>query len=234
MITRTNILSVLALLLFAWSAPAAEVRGIIVKADPDRKEFSIEARGKGMRGAVLSFQVDRDTQIRKGKEAGTMADLSSGERVRVVYEADQGRRVAVLVTVQTPLFPPAAPALPATPAPTAGNGLTGILRRVALTDREIVVIAPASKGGAETETTLLVPQDAKITRDQKPIRFEDLKEGETATVSPEKKEGKLLAQSIQIGAAAALPAAPPPDNRIARLRQALKMLDLFLQSREQK
>jgi len=232
MIALNKIFSLLALLLFALPLPAAEVRGSIVKTDPDRKEFTIEARGKGMRGAHLTFQIDRDTQIRKGKDAGAMADLTSGERVRVVYEAEQGRRLALLVTVQVPLF--SAPPAPLAPplAPATGGGLTGILRRIALTDREIVVITPPIKGGAETETTLLVPQDAKITRDQKPIRLEDLKEGETVTVSPEKKDGKLWAVSIQIGAVAALPPTPAPDSRIAKIRQVLKMVDLFLQSKE--
>ena len=240
MISKISTLSLLASLLFAIALPAAEVRGIIVKADPDRKEFSIEARGRGVRGMVLTFQVDRDTQIRKGQEARALADLAAGDRVRVVYEADQGRRTALVVTVQPPLLsglssllgsgPEPAP-VPA-PAPRASGGLTGVLRRVALTDREIVLITPEPQGGAETETTLLVSQDAKITRDQKPIRLEDLKEGETAVVVPEKKEGKLWAQTIQIGAVAALPAAPPPDNRIAKIRQILKMVDLFLQSQE--
>jgi Cu/Ag efflux protein CusF len=233
MIARSNSLGLLATLLLAVPVSAAEIRGIVAKADPDRKEFTIEARGKGMRGALLTFQVDGDTQIRKGKDAGTLADLSAGERVRVVYDNDQGRRLALLVTIQVPLFAPT-PAPAVAPVPHSSNGLSGTLRRVALTDREIVVITPAPQGGVETETILLVPQDAKITRDQKPIRFEDLKEGEIVTVTPEKKDGKLLAQSIQIGAGVPSAAAPPADNRIAKIRMVLKMIDLYLATKEGK
>ncbi len=229
MIAKTSTFSLLTTLLLAIPASAAEIRGVVVKADPTKSEFTIDGRGKGVRGALLTFQVNRDTQIRKGSEAGTMADLVPGHHVRVLYDDQAGTRLAIQVTVRPPLFSSTSPA-PPTPS---GSGLTGTLRRVALTDREIVVISPGA-GGPEKETTLQVPEDSKITRDQKPIRFEDLKEGEVATVSPEKKDGKLVAGAIQVGAVAQ-PAPPRTgDDRIAKIRQVLKMVDLFLQYQQSK
>ena len=69
--------------------------------------------------------------------------------------------------------------------------MTGVLQRVALTDREIVVIGPGAKGEPELESILTVPEDARITKDAKPAKLEDLKEGERVVVRTEKRGDKM-------------------------------------------
>jgi hypothetical protein len=129
------------------------------------------------------------------------------------------------------------------PVPGAGpnaisgpNTLSGRLQRVGLTEREIVVISPAAQGANETETTLLVPSDVKITRDQKALKFEELKTGEQVTIRTEKRDGHLVAAAIQAGGpvTAEMPSPPPPENRrIERIRQALKIADWLLQQMDE-
>jgi hypothetical protein len=204
---------------------AAEVRGVVVKADDTKKELTIEGRGKGARRLVLTFVIDQDTEILVDKQPGKVADLAPGKRVRVAFELQGGVRIARVITLHGGVG--AAPAL--LPAAKDANSLVGILRRVAFTDREIVVVRAGAKGEAETETTIVVPDSAKITRDQKPSRFDDLKEGDQVVVSTEKKEGKLVARSVQVGAAAPANPRAADGRRIERIRQILKMIDEALQ-----
>ena len=222
MIARSCTFSLLAGLLFALAAPAAEIRGIIIKASADKKELMLEARGRGLRGRVMTFILNKDTQVLVGKQPGKLTDLAPGKRVRVVFEDQDGERVAVLITLHA--VPPAL-----LPPPQDTQGVSGTLRRVAVTDREIVVVRPDPKGGPEQETTLPVPDDAKITRDQKPIRLEDLREGESVVVQTETKGGKLRARSIQAGAR---PGTAAPE-RGDRVRQLLKIIDALRQMKEQ-
>jgi Cu/Ag efflux protein CusF len=243
MLARKYVLGLLAPMLIACSVHAEELRGVVIKADPSRKIFTIETRGgKRVRGRVITFLVGNDTQILRGKDTAALADLSAGERVRVTFEDRGNGPVALMVRMHEPLSsilsaPGAAPAPngppPPQPLPADGaNTVSGVARRVALTDREIVVVRSDGKSG-EMETTIEVPADAKITRDQKPARLEDIKEGQTISVQTQHKNGKVLAQSIEVGAtraAAAPPAAANPDRaRVQRLRMILKMVDFYLQ-----
>jgi hypothetical protein len=118
---------------------------------------------------------------------------------------------------------------PTPPAPADGGALTGTLRRVAITDREIVVVGPGAKG-PETETTVTVPETAKVTRDGRAIEFAELKEGEVVAVTAEKKDGRWTAKAIQSGAA------PPSSesNVVPRVRLILRIVDGILQQMEQK
>jgi hypothetical protein len=98
-----------------------------------------------------------------------------------------------------------------------------------------VVVSPAA-GGVETETTLTVPEKVKITKDGKPMKLKDLKDGEQVTVKTEKQNGKAAAVAIQVGrAAAAAPAQPQPQrmDRIERIRMLLKLADWVLQQAQQ-
>ncbi len=126
--------------------------------------------------------------------------------------------------------PPAAPV-------TGPNTIAGKLIRVGLTEREIVIISPGAPGAKETETTLLVPSDVKITRDQKTLKFEELKTGEQVTIHTEKRDEHLVAATIQSGgqpsAAAAMPPPPSENRRIEKIRQALKIADWFLQQMDE-
>jgi len=239
---RREICSLIGIVALGVAAPAAEVRGIIVKVDPKNHEVVIEARGRGMRGREFTLTLDKETEFRKGKEAAREADLTPGERVRIVYENDAGTRRALRITIQgAALAELAKPAPPAAPVPAPGNDVkpgpndantvSGVLRRLALTDREIVVVGPNPAGKAEKETTIFVPEAAKITKDQKTLHLDDLKEGEQVTVQIEKDAHEIAAKSIQVGAMVANPKMTNPGprgDRIEKARRILKIIDGFL------
>ena len=226
MSTKNCIFSLFAGLVLSMTASAAEVRGVILKVDAEKNQLTIEGRGLGVRGAIMMFQLDKDTQIQVGRKPTTVADLTSGRRVRITYEIQGDRRVALLITLLGG-SPPAA-------APDGGNSVSGILRRVNFTEREIVVVSPG-KGDGEVETTLSVPEDAKITKDQKAISFDDLKEGDQVLVQVEKHDSRLVAKSIQLGVATnANTNAESGQHSIEKIRRALKLVDLLLQMMEQK
>ncbi len=230
--TKSCLLSLFASLIFNLAASAAEIRGVIVKADAANKQLTVEGRGLGVRGVVVTFQLDKDTQIQVGRKPATVADLSPGGRVRVVYDFRGDQRMALLITLQGSLPSPSPPAVPGA---SNGSSVSGILRRVSFTEREIVVISPAAKEGAEVETVVSVAEDAKIVKDQKTISFDDLKEGDQVLVQVEKRDDKLWAKSIQLGAAAnANTNAEPGQRKIEQLRKALKMIDFILQMIDQK
>jgi hypothetical protein len=107
--------------------------------------------------------------------------------------------------------------------------VTGVLQRVAQTDREIVVIGPGARG-PETETTIAVTEGTKILNGDKALTFEALKEGAKVTVQTEKRDGRLAAVSIQLGAAPA--AQKEPSDVIPRLRLLLRIADQLLERME--
>jgi hypothetical protein len=235
---RRLVLAPLIVLLTGLLAPAEEFRGVIREVDPDHQEIVVEGRGRRARGLSLRFEVAGDSRIVLGRETGAFADLQPGERVRLSYEVRDGRRVCLSMTVhgvRKPATPPAAPgAGEGKPVPaTDANTVAGSLIRVAVTEREVVVVSPGA-GGVETETTLTVPDKVQITKDGKPAKLQDLKEGEQVTVKTEKQQGKTAAVSIQVGRGAAA-AAPPAQrmDRIERLRMLLKLADWALQQVQQ-
>jgi hypothetical protein len=238
----------------ALAGYAEEFRGKITKVDPAKKEIVVEGRGSA-RGVALGFAVNPETRILLGREPAKLEDLQVGDRVRLLYENRERQRVAISITdlsllpklaelgnALTPSAPPGSPPAPMAPggnapaAPALGpNMIAGRLARVGLTEKEIVLISPGGQGAKETETTLLIPSDVKISKDQKPLKLEDLKEGEQVTVRTQKREGHLVAAEIQAGgpATAAMPAPPPENRRIEKIRQVLKMADWFLQQLEE-
>ena len=219
------------LLLFS-EASADEARGRIVQIDRDKKEVRLETR-RLQRGSVLDLKIDAKTQILIGGQAAKLNDLTPGRRIRVVFEMRDGKPVAqVIRSFGLNLVQPQ-PAAPQPEAPKQGEGISGTLQRVASTDHEIVVIGPGAKG-AETETTISVPEETAITRDGKKITFDDLKEGQAVTVKTESRKGNLTALSIQIGQSApAKSNAPPRRNLLPRLRQVLQMADELLREVEE-
>ena len=104
----------------------------------------------------------------------------------------------------------------------------GTLQSIALTDREIVVIR-RDQAGTETETTYQVPESAKIVRADKPIKLEELKEGERVAVQAEKRGGKMVAGSVQV-----VTGAVAESSKITRIRGILQMIDQLLEMAEQK
>jgi hypothetical protein len=220
-------------LLSGFKLVAAEYRGVIRRIDPARRELVIEGRGRGGRGTEITFLLAPDAEILVGGQPATPADLTAGHRAHIDYERRDGAPVARRVRATGRLGAAAAPR--AEPrVPTEPNVLSGTLRRVALTDREIVVIGPSPAGGANAETTLSVPEEAPITRDGKPIQLEDLREGEPVAVRTEPRGGKLVARAIAAGSAVLPPDTPRADSRRERLHQFLKMLDGILQQMEER
>jgi Cu/Ag efflux protein CusF len=251
-IKRTLLSGLIALFFSATAGYAEEFRGRITKVDPAKKEVVVEGRGLA-RGLALGFAVNSDTKILFGREPAKLEDLQPGDRVRLFYENRNNQRVALSITDLSllPKLPPAggagsekvaapggkAPAgNAATAPPLPANAIAGRLARVGLTEKEIVIISPAAQGAKETETTLLVPSNVKISKDQKPLKLEELKEGEQVTIRTEKRDGHLVAAEIQTGGttSAAMPPPSPASNpRIEKLRQALKIADWLLQQMEE-
>jgi hypothetical protein len=226
MITKLTTPCLFLALAFAAPAAAGEIRGVINKVDLDKKELLLEGRGPRARGQSLTLALGPDTQIQVGSKAGTLADLATGKRAHVFYETRDGRMIATRIRVPGTLV---VTAPPAAPAKTDAAPLTGVLRRVALTDREIVVVGPAAAGQPASEVTLAVPADAVISRDGKAIAFDDLKEGEQVAVQDEVRDGRRVAKVIRIGAAPAV-----EESKRERVREILKMIDWFLQMRDKK
>jgi Cu/Ag efflux protein CusF len=213
------------------AAPAAEVRGVVAKVDPDKKELVLDGRGAA-RGSVLNFRLDASTQVLFGRQAAELADIPTGRRVRIEYEVRDGKAIAKVVHV-TGARPPTRPGTKPMPGIDDGS-VRGKLWRVGLSDREITVIGLDSKG-METETVFAVPETAKVLRDGKPITLKELKEGEGVRVQAEKDKGKLQAKVIEAGVMA--PTTPAPMERgrfLSRLRTTLQMLDEILKNIEER
>jgi hypothetical protein len=218
-----------ALLVPAGGAAAGEARGVVAAVDPAKKELRVDGRGAD-RGTTLTFTLDDKTLVLFGPDKAAPADLPVGRRVRVEFEeGPDGRRVARVVRARGRRPGPRPAATGPAPAAAAGDVVTGVLQRVARTDREVVVIGPGAKG-PETETTVAVPEGAKVFKDGKPASLEALKEGDPAAIRVERKGGRATALEVQAGPGAALSASPAPERRpvIPRLRQALHIADEVL------
>jgi hypothetical protein len=203
------------------AATGAEVRGRVVEVDLAKKQ--VQLARPVPRGGPTLLLVDADTRVLFGKKAADVADVPKGRRVRIFYEESDGKAVAKVIRV--PGRRPARPAPPPAGPPPKGTGVTGTLRRVAYTERELVVVGPGPKG-AETETIVRVPEKVRPTRDGKAISFNDLREGEQATVFVERRDGRAVATAIQIGAA---PAARPRSDILRRVRLGLRLAERVLE-----
>jgi Cu/Ag efflux protein CusF len=219
------LLAVLAPWFLTVATVAAEVRGVISKVDLDKREVVVEGRGRGARGQTFTFRVDKDTRILFGQDPGELADLAAGKHVRVSFEHQGGQDVALLIQAHGSPAPRTTTSKPMG----SGDGITGTLMRVALTEREMVVVGPGPKG-PETETTIAVPDRAQVTRGDQTIRFDELKEGEQVAVTAEKRDGKLTAVAIHAGGGKP-PAAPA--GKEARLQKVMQIVGQVLQQLEQ-
>lgn len=226
---KTKLAAAAVMLVVAGTARAEDVRGVVGSVDPERGQVTVQLRGRGAHGLSLAFTLTNETAIEVGHQPATVADLRPGTRVRVLYEARDGRRFALAIAARAPLgvviaAKPGAAA--ASTAPADPNATVGSLQRVALSDREIVVVGPA-KAGLEEETTFVVPESAAVTRDGKSVKLEDLKEGEHVSVRGEKKDGKMVASAVAAGAPPA--SDPARTSRVERIRRFLQTADYFLQ-----
>jgi hypothetical protein len=215
-------LSVVALLALTSALPAADIRGRIAGFDPNRRELQIEAR---LRRPPLLFVLAPDVQVLIGQKPAPLADLVPGQRVHLVYDLQDGRYVARAVHIL------GAVAEPAMPPPGGENDIAGVLQRVALTDREVVVVGPGPKG-PQTEITIAVPEGARILKDGKVVALEALTEGVQVRVRVERREGRPpVAVVIQVGVGAAMPA--EGGAVIPKIRLGLQILDKVLEQMEQ-
>jgi hypothetical protein len=203
------------LLVFLSNSYAEEVRGIIVKVDPDKKQLVLEGKNRGFKGIVLHLKIRDDTEIIIGRKPAKLTDLVTGKRARVFFEAQGKDRVAIRISMADgsalgevlrnltgglQSSEPAPPqAIESKKLPSDLSSVSGTLQRVARTDREIVVVSPGPSKNSEVETTFLVPENAKISRGQKALQLKDLREGEQVVVTGEKRDGKLTAKAIEVG-----------------------------------
>jgi hypothetical protein len=218
-------------LLLAGRVVAAEAQGVITRIDPEKKEIVIEGRGAD-RAQEFTCVFDGDTKVLFPRQAGTIGDLRTGRQVAIVYETRDSQNVARFIHVRgpKPILGNRAPTpTPAVPMANEPGVTAGVLRRVGVTDREIVVIGPGASG-RETESTIAVPENARITRDGKVVTLDALRENDSVRVRAEKRENSLVATEIQVGAAAAA----PKSDVIPKLRLGLKIADAILQQMEKK
>ena len=66
MTAKTCFLGLFIDLFVAFSAQAADVRGVVLKVDAEKNQLTIEGRGLGVRGAIMAIQLDKNTQIQAG------------------------------------------------------------------------------------------------------------------------------------------------------------------------
>jgi hypothetical protein len=222
---------VLALPLLAAAARADEARGRVVAVDLDHKEMTLAGVGRA-RGTEYHFTLDDRTKVYFAGQPGTLADLPGVRRARVEYERRGNRDVARVVRVLGPAPAARGGAAAVGEAPAekpGGDAVTGVLRRVARTDRELVVIGPGA-GGPKTETTVSVPEGTPVTRDGRKVDLGALQEGDPVTVQVERKDGAVVARSVRVGP----PAAAARDAAIPRVRAVLKMVDQILEQAEKR
>lgn len=212
--------AVVVAVLLGGCAAAEEVRGVIEKVDADKGELTIDARGRGVRGLVMSFALVKDTQVVFGRQEAAVADLKPGARAVIVYDTKNGRRIARSITVRGSL-----PAK-AEPVKVDPNAVVGTIARISFTERELVVVGPGP-GGMKTETLLTVPENASITRDRKAVKLDDIREGETVVARTTRRDDKTVVESMEVGVQAKPLAAD--TQRIERVRAALRVVDFVLQ-----
>jgi hypothetical protein len=207
-----------AILVLPAALSAAEVRGVIASVDMKSGELVLD--NVKPKKSDTTYVVNDKTQVLYGKEPGALKDLPIGRQAKVEFEEREGRRIVTTIHVQG--------RPPAVRAAVDASSISGKLIRVAVTDREIVILGPGAKG-PETETTIAVPESARILRDGKAIPLDELKEGESATVSVEKRDGHQTAKTVQVGTIAA----PAKESKVVpRLRLILRIADGILQQME--
>lgn len=218
--TQRMLVGMTVLLLGALDATAAEYRGILTRVDLARNEIAVEGRGPRARGMSMNFSLLPESQVRFGMQPGLPSELEVGRNVTIFHETRDGRNIANLIRVSG-----SRPAVATVQGP---NAITGTLRKVAVGEREIILVLPGEPG-SEQETTLQVAENVQVSREGKAIRFEDLKVGDPVQVQTEQRASGLTAKVIQIGA-------PPPvmttDQKIAKVRQVLQQVDFVLRLAE--
>jgi Cu/Ag efflux protein CusF len=203
--------SVIAFLLLAGPAVAETARGVITKVDLNSKEVTIRGKGKGTGKGTMKFSLSNDARVTVGRDKGTAKDLRVGKRVRVQYETqDNDQRVIKSIRVQGQKG-------------TDGRPILGRVKDIDLEKRQITVRGRLAKGEPRREITLELPKDAKVTRAGKPYSVDNLGEGTLVRVLYRDRNGKRVAQSIQV---------IDPEALISRMRESMKKADNYLKMAE--
>lgn len=198
-------------------ARTAEGRGVISKIDLAKNQILLEGKGK-LRDRTIPFELTKDTKVFFGSEEFHLSDLAVGKRVIIIFDERASANVALIIKVSGPK-----PQAKQTPL-TESSGAKVLL--LAITAREMVVEARTSQG-AENEVTYIVPRDVKITREDKPIAIDQIKEGDLVFVEAQARDHKQEARSIRIGGTA--PVANAVDKKKEKREEALKVLGQILQ-----
>lgn len=222
-VSRSGLGLMIALVL-AGTGYAEEMRGVISKVDLEKNELILEGKGKA-RGHAYTFTLNKDTRVLFGSEQFTVADLAVNCKVMITFDERNNINVALIIKVAGPK--PEAKIPPGAEAPAA------TVKLIALSEREIVVAVPSGQGG-ESEKTYVVPKDAKITRDDMPIRLEDIKEGDRVVVDAETHDGKDTVRSIRIGGKATIAKKKDmkPEDLMKWVRTFLQMAEQARQNRQ--
>jgi hypothetical protein len=202
----------------------------VTKVDPGKNEFVVDARGRGLRGVPMTFSVGKDARIQAARQTVQLSDLQQGTRVLVKYEMQNGQRTALAVTVRGILKkkPESKSAVVSADAAT----VAGTIQRIIFTERELVIRSPGPEKNSPSETTVVVPETAPISKDGKTLNLDNLKEGDQVVARVDRRDGKVIATSLQLGT---LPS-PGADRaqQIEQFRLYLKLADFFLQQMAQR
>jgi len=199
-------------LLLAGPALAETARGIITKVDLENGQLVVRGKGKGTGKGTMTFTLVKDSRVEQGKNAGKVKDLEVGRRVRVRYKDEDDRLIVTSVRV-----------LGRKAARANGRPILGRVQKIAVKDRQITVRGKLAKGEKRREITLDLPANVKVLRAGKPFKLNDLEEGTLVRVEHRSRDGRLVAQTIQVIDAQAL---------IDRSRQAMNKLDFYLKMAE--
>ncbi|MFL5244609.1 MAG: hypothetical protein ACJ8FY_21115 [Gemmataceae bacterium] len=218
-------LSLSTILILAGIDFAAEIRGVISKVDPEKNELILEGKGKA-RGHSYTFSWNKDTRVLFGSERFTADDLTVNRKAVITFDERDNKNLALIIKVAGPK--------PEGRTLTVADGPAATVKLIALSEREIVVASPSGQGG-ESEKTYVVPKDAKITRDDRAIQFEDIKEGDQVVVDAETQNGKDVARSIRIGGKAptAKKTDKKPEDVMKWVRTILQRVEQARQNRDQ-
>lgn len=178
------------------------MRGVITKVDQKNGRIYLETRGLRLRRVPLTLEMRKETRIQVGAESGTLADLQTGQRVRLLVGSEGMTMIALVVQVPGLLRGAPEPSVP-TPVDTPPNVVIGELRRVSYFEREIVVLGEKLMDGRRKETIIQIPAKVQVLQDGEPITYEELTDGQQASIKTRQQNGDLVAERIQAGAGSA-------------------------------
>ena len=172
--------------------PHLTINGVITRIDSDKKVFLLAVKGKGERPGIdgetgrrfVPVQVTDETEIYKDDEQISFDDLEVGDVVSVFGyfqrgEEDQAARKGLFVAEK--IF--VRGHMP------EWERLYGQIRQISYERRTFLLFVPDQTAPEGGPVLVKVADDAKITRGDEDIRFEDLKEGDLALCVGQYRQG---------------------------------------------